>query len=78
MNKRVLVREKWRELNNNKAHMEGLILKLMAHPETTPEHMAQAHTAYTDCCKRISEASYVVENFIRTGKVPTKPEGEKK
>ena len=65
--KQASVMRQWKAINDNRAHMEQLILKLMANPVTEPEHMAQAHALYSDVCKRLSEVSHHVDNIIRTG-----------
>ena len=62
-----IVIRQWHNINKNRAHMEELILKLMANPATEPEHLAQAHAMYSDVCRRLSEVSHHVDNIIRTG-----------
>jgi hypothetical protein len=57
----------WTNINKSRAHMEEMILKLMANPETDPEYLAQAHAMYSDVCARLSAISHHVDNVIRTG-----------
>jgi predicted Zn-ribbon and HTH transcriptional regulator len=63
---RILFRQ-WENINKSRAHMEELILKLMANPASEPDHLAQAHAMYADVCKRLSEVSHHVDNILRTG-----------
>ena len=65
--KQTIVMRRWKTINENRAHVEELILKLMANPATEPEHLAQAHAMYSDVCKRLSDISHHVDNVIRTG-----------
>lgn len=65
--KQAIAHRRWENVRKNKAHMEELILKLMANPATEPEHLAQAHAIYADTCNRIADMSHHVINIIRTG-----------
>ena len=49
--------QKWNKILKTKQHMEELVLKLMANPDTEAEHLIQAHAMYADVCRRISESS---------------------
>jgi predicted Zn-ribbon and HTH transcriptional regulator len=65
-NRNILFR-KWQNIQKSKAHVEELILKLMANPATEDLHMAAAHAMYSDMCKRLSDISHHVDNVLRTG-----------
>ena len=62
-----IVMRQWQNISKNRAHMEELILKLMANPATEAEHLAQAHAMYSDVCMKLSEVSHHVDNILRTG-----------
>lgn len=63
MIKEMRLRHRWDNILKTKQHMEGLLLKLMANPDTEAEHLIQAHAMYADVCRRISESS---EQIIQT------------
>lgn len=65
--KQRIVMRRWDSINKNRAHMEELILKLMANPTSEPDHLAQAHAMYADVCKRLADVSHHVDNVLRTG-----------
>jgi len=65
--KQSILYRKWKNILENKKHMEELILKLMANPATEDVHMAQAHAMYADVCKRLSDVSHHIDNVLRTG-----------
>jgi hypothetical protein len=65
--KQTIVMRRWKSVNDNRAHMEDLILNLMENPATDPEHLAQAHAMYSGVCKQLSEISHHVTNVLRTG-----------
>jgi predicted Zn-ribbon and HTH transcriptional regulator len=65
--KQSILYRKWKNILDNKKHMEELILKLMANPATEDVHMAQAHAMYADVCKRLSDVSHHIDNILRTG-----------
>ena len=55
--------QKWNKILKTKQHMEELVLKLMANPDTETEHLIQVHAMYADVCRRISESS---EQIVQT------------
>jgi len=55
--------QKWNKILKTKQHMEELVLKLMANPDTEAEHLIQVHAMYADVCRRISESS---EQIVQT------------
>jgi hypothetical protein len=63
MIKEMRLRHKWGEILKTKQHMEELLLKLMANPDTETEHLIQVHAMYADVCRRISESS---EQIVQT------------
>lgn len=65
--KQTIFMRRWENVNDNRAHMEKLILNLMENPATDPEHLAQAHAMYSGVCKQLSEISHHVTNVLRTG-----------
>lgn len=67
MSKQDIVMRQWKDINTSRAHIEELILKLMANPATDPDHLAKAHALYSDVCARLSAVSHHVSNVIRTG-----------
>jgi hypothetical protein len=48
---------RWDKILKTKQHMEELVLKLMANPDTEAEHLVQVHAMYADVCRAISETS---------------------
>lgn len=65
--KQRIVFSRWKNINQRRAHMEELVLKLMANPSTEPEELAQVHAMYSDVCKRLADISHHVSNVLRTG-----------
>jgi hypothetical protein len=55
--KELMLLQRWDKILKTKQHMEKLVLKLMANPDTEAEHLIQVHVMYADICRRISESS---------------------
>jgi hypothetical protein len=61
--------QKWNNILKTKQHMEELVLKLMANPDTEAEHLIQVHAMYADVCRRISESSYQIVQALQSRRV---------
>jgi predicted N-acyltransferase len=70
--KRRTIERKWRDLLKKREHMEGLVLELMRHPDTTAEELMKMRDVYTNTYRLLHEAEYAVETVLRTGKPLTK------
>jgi hypothetical protein len=58
--------QRWNKILKTKQHMEELVLKLMANPDTEAEHLVQAHAMYADVCRKISEGSDQIVQHYKT------------
>lgn len=63
-----VIEKKWRELLKKRKHMEGLVLELMRHPDTTAEELMEMHDVYTNTYKLLHEVEHKMETVLRTGK----------
>jgi len=58
----------WGKILKTKQHMEELVLKLMANPDTEDTHLAQVHAMYAEVCHSVCEASIKVANALQQSK----------
>jgi hypothetical protein len=65
---------RWDKILKSKQHMEELVLKLMANPDTEAEHMVQVHAMYADVCRTISEVSNEIVEALQQSKPLQKEE----
>lgn len=47
---------KWREITEEKEHMETKLLELFKHPDAEPDHLKAAHKAYVEVCHMYAQA----------------------
>ena len=55
-NDAIKAREKWREIEAQKAVLEGKLLQLLKHKDAEPEHLVDAHKAYIHVCEVYAQA----------------------
>ncbi len=67
--KEMQLRQRWDKILKTKQHMEELVLKLMANPDTEAEHLVQAHAMYADICRRVSESSDQIVQTLQSRRV---------